>query len=243
MKRYTILSVCAALVLALCLCTSAAASDFELSTSSIFAPGEEVSFMADTMDVPALEFRLYRIDDPKAYFLDLSDPHYPTMKTERETSGVAEMVGGIKRKAIRLFRSDYRSILTGEFREEAIVALGLPHSSEPEAPAPDSYELFPVLEGYTLLDEWKEDLSYTREGRWEYHDIPLDIEQEGVYLVEGIYQDRVAYTVVIVSSLGFVTKNSPDDNLVFVADRITGEPIGGVEVSAVSYTHLRAHET
>ncbi|MBN1882752.1 MAG: hypothetical protein JW885_11305 [Deltaproteobacteria bacterium] len=235
MKRYIVFLVLAVLLVPLCLCAKAAAADFELSTSSIFAPGEEVTFMADTMDVPSLEFRLYRIDDPKAYFLDLSDPHYPTMKTERDTSGVAEMAGGVKRKAIRLFRSDYRSILTGDFRKEAIVALGLPHSSEPESPAPDSYDLFPVLEGYTLIDEWKEDLSYTKKNRWEYHDIPLDIEEEGVYLVEGIYQDMVAYTVVIVSSLGFVTKNSTEDNLIFVADRITGEPVGGVEVSVYGY--------
>lgn len=235
MKRHALLFVCAVMISALCLCASAVAADFELSTSSIFAPGEEVTFMADTMDVPSLEFRLYRIDDPKAYFLDLSDPHYPTMKTERETSGVAEMVGGVKRKAIRLFRSDYRSFLSSDFREETIVALGLPHSSEPESPAPDSYDLYPVLEGYTLVDEWKEDLSYTKKNRWEYHDIPLDIQEEGVYLVEGIYQDMVAYTVVIVSSLGFVTKNSPEDNLVYVADRVTGEPVGGVEVSVYGY--------
>jgi len=235
MKKHTVFLLFVALMSTVALCATVSAADFELSTSSIFAPGEEVSFMADTMDVPALEFRLYRIDDPVAYFLDLSDPHYPSMKTERETSGTAEILGGVKRKAIRLFRSDYRSFLTGDFREETIVALGLPHSSDPESPAPDSYDLYPVLEGYTLIDEWKEDLTYSKKNKWEYHDIPLDIQEEGVYLVEGVYQDMVAYTVVIVSPLGFVTKNSPEDSLVYVADRVTGEPVSGAEVSIFGY--------
>ncbi len=206
-------------------------ASFDLSTNKIFTPQEEATITISSMDVPALDIRLYRIDDPVSYFLDLSDVHSPTMKTKRDLSSPSEMAGGVKRKVLGLFREDYRSVLSEDIRKEVVSALGLPHVSEPESPPPQSYELFPVLDGYKLINRWEERLVYTKKGKWEYHEIPIKIDDVGVYLVEAIYQDMVAYTAVVVSSIAFIVKNSPTDDLMYVTDRVTGEPESGVKVS------------
>ncbi len=61
------------------------AGSFELSTDKIFAPGEPVSVTVSAMDVPTLDIRLYRVDDPKSYFLGLEDVHSPVVETKRDS--------------------------------------------------------------------------------------------------------------------------------------------------------------
>ena len=66
------------IILFILVCTLPAlayAGSFELSTDKIFAPGEPVSVTVSAMDIPTLDIRLYRVDDPKSYFLGLSDVH------------------------------------------------------------------------------------------------------------------------------------------------------------------------
>jgi uncharacterized protein YfaS (alpha-2-macroglobulin family) len=207
------------------------AGSFELSTDKIFAPGEPVTVTVSAMDVPALDMKLYRVDDPKTYFLGLSDVHSPTVKTERGLSASAEAVGGVKRKATSLLRDDYRSKLSDNIRNDVVSALGLPHATEAETPTPRNYELFPVLKQFKLLNSWRESLAAGPSSGWGYHEINLNIPEIGCYLVEAVYEDQVAYTMVIVTKMAFVVKNSPGDSLIYTADRVTGDPIPGVKVS------------
>ncbi len=48
---------------------------FNLSTSKSFAPGEEPTFHLDTHNVDALEFRVYRVDDPVKFMENLRELH------------------------------------------------------------------------------------------------------------------------------------------------------------------------
>ena len=183
------------------------------------------------MDVPTLDIRLYKVKDPKSYFLGLEDVHAPEVKNKRDVSSSAEMVGAVKRKATRLFRDDYRTSLTDNIRNDIVTALGLPHAEETAAPKPERYELYPILTGFTYLNRWQENLVISRSGQWQYHTINLNIPEVGCYLIEAIYEDQVAYTMVVVTPMSFVVKNSPSDSLIFVADRVTGKPMRGVKVS------------
>src|SRR6516165_8233425 len=67
----------ACLVIAvLCPATAAAASPyFSLSTDRTFLPGDKVTVHLYTRDVSALEFRLYRVNDPVLFFEQLKDVH------------------------------------------------------------------------------------------------------------------------------------------------------------------------
>jgi uncharacterized protein YfaS (alpha-2-macroglobulin family) len=209
----------------------ALAGSFELSTDKIFAPGEPISVTVSAMDVPTLDIRLYRVDDPKSYFLGLEDVHSPAVETKRGVSAPSEMVGAVKRKATRQLRDDYRSKLSDNIRNDMVSALGLPHAEEAASPPPESYELFPILKRFAFLKRWQENLVVTTSGEWQYHTLNMNIPDVGCYLVEAVYQDEVAYTMVVVTPMSFIVKNSSSDSLIYVADRVTGKPMRGVKVS------------
>src|SRR5215472_17143731 len=66
----------ACMVLALLLPTMAdAAPYFTLSTDRTFLPGDKITVHLYTRDVQALEFRLYRVNDPVLFFEQLRDVH------------------------------------------------------------------------------------------------------------------------------------------------------------------------
>ena len=48
---------------------------FSVSTDRAFLPGEKATVHLYTRNVPALEFRLYRVNDPMLFFEKLNDVH------------------------------------------------------------------------------------------------------------------------------------------------------------------------
>ena len=48
---------------------------FSLSSSRTFAPGEKATVELSAVDVSALDFRVYRVKDPLAFFGKLEDAH------------------------------------------------------------------------------------------------------------------------------------------------------------------------
>ena len=53
----------------------------------------------------------------------------------------------------------------------------------------------------------------------------------GVYLVEAVSPPQKAYTIVIVSDVGLVTKTAPGQALFFTANRFDGQARGGLHDS------------
>jgi uncharacterized protein YfaS (alpha-2-macroglobulin family) len=68
----------------------------------------------------------------------------------------------------------------------------------------------------------------------EVRRIPLELPGPGVYVVEAVHAPLKAYTIVIVSDLGLVTKAAPGQLLMYAANRFTGEPAGGCETGVVA---------
>src|SRR5579864_8633130 len=54
---------------------AAAAPYFSVSTDRTFLPGDKITVHLYTRDVPALEFRLYRVNDPAKFLEQLRDVH------------------------------------------------------------------------------------------------------------------------------------------------------------------------
>jgi hypothetical protein len=86
----------AALLIAVCAAVPAEAKDaprsFSLSTSRTFAPGESVKIQLFARNVPALEFRVYKVKDAEKFFAGLKDLHSFGVKSRvarrsRSTSG------------------------------------------------------------------------------------------------------------------------------------------------------------
>ena len=58
--------------------------------------------------------------------------------------------------------------------------------------------------------------------------IPLDLKGPGMYIVEAVSAPHRAYTIVIVSDVGLVSKAAPGQVLLYAADRRTGDTRGGL---------------
>ena len=48
---------------------------FSLNSSRTYAPGQKVSVDMWAQNVQTLEFRVYRVNDPVKFFVQLGDPH------------------------------------------------------------------------------------------------------------------------------------------------------------------------
>ena len=83
-----------------------------------------------------------------------------------------------------------------------------------------------------LVTSWRELLPNRRDT--EIRRVPLEVHEPGVYVVEAVNDLLRAYTIVIVSDVGLVTKTSPGQMLMFAANRFTGEPTAGCDVRVLA---------
>ncbi|HDS08832.1 MAG TPA: hypothetical protein ENN73_01275, partial [Firmicutes bacterium] len=67
-----------------------------------------------------------------------------------------------------------------------------------------------------------------------YGSVPLDKFDAGLYVAVASAEDIKAATIVSVSGLGIISKSDKRRLVLFVMDKVTGQPVNGAEVSAYS---------
>ena len=77
----------------------------------------------------------------------------------------------------------------------------------------------PLLNQSQLVASWREMLPRVQDA--EGRRLPLELPGPGAYLVEAVSPPHRAYTIVIVSDVGLVTKTAPEQALMFAANRFT----------------------
>jgi uncharacterized protein YfaS (alpha-2-macroglobulin family) len=218
---------------------------FSLSSGRTFGSGGKPTIEMTGWNVDALEFRVYRINDPTLFFRQLERPHEfggraPAPPRNRT---VLEQVRSWKRG----LRADIRRSLRAQFTEsprehlETLLPGTTPGTTSDAAPAPGlkttparRYAEAPLLNAEQMV------VSFTRpvqaRSRWNREEVEIPVTDTGVYLVEAVNHDLRAYTVVFVSDLVMVTKSANGNILNFVVDRKTGLPQPGIEVRAFTKT-------
>ncbi len=207
---------------------------FSLASSHVATTTERPEFTLMFRRVTSLDFRVYRVDDAVKFFAGLRDPHAlgseePVVPQERTP---LERIA--RWKAAR--REDVLVFLRGQFsrnyrrarRENAA-------KSQITLRRPLEYRQFaqvPLLNSERLVASWRETLPMVRDT--EARRIPLELPGEGVYAVEAVNGPFKAYTIVIVSDLGLVTKSSPGQMVMFAANRFTGEPVSGCPAAVIA---------
>ena len=88
-----------------------------------------------------------------------------------------------------------------------------------------SYAQVPLLNREQLVMGWRELLPKTRGS--EYQQIPVDLHDKGLYLVEVANRELRAYTLLMVTDLALVSKTAPGQVLLFVVRRDSGTPVPG----------------
>lgn len=207
---------------------------FSLSSGEIFTT-KAAPFVTLTFErLGSLDFRIYRVADPIAFFEGLDEPHalgseeytVPTEQTwlERLASWKAERRADVQGFLRRQTSRDYRAQRRAGADKQTIqrrVQLGL-----------QAYAQVPLLNDKQIVASWREMLPRLADA--DVRRIPLEVNQPGVYLVEAVHGSQLAYTIVMVSDVALITKVGPGTMLAYLVNRMTGQPVPGCTVAAIA---------
>jgi len=197
---------------------------FDLWSSQIYTTSERPSFSLTYTNLDHLDFRVYRVSDPLAFFAGLKDPH----QLGSETPVVPQERTWLERIAIwkAARRADIREFL----RRQVSYAYRVQRREQQDKVKVEqrktvqyhSFAQVPLLNSTGLVASWREILPSIRGS--ESRRIPLEVTSPGVYVVEAVSAPHKAYTIVMVSDIGLITKTAPGQILVYAAHRTTGAP-------------------
>lgn len=203
---------------------------FSLSTNKTFYPGEKAGVRVYANDVEALEFRVYKIKDPAQFFERLESAHNfgrSTPKEQIENPSFLERFQDWKHDTWISIRDFFRYQFSSRSRAKIREQQQEKRKAKAEAAA-DVFAQAPVLNSSQLVARWHQQMPprfYS-----ETETIPVKDLPKGVYLVEATDGSLRAYTVLMVTELGLVTKSTPGQVLTFAANRRTGAPVSDADV-------------
>lgn len=205
---------------------------FSLSSNRTFGPGERPAIQFWGHGVEALQFRVYRVNDPVAFFERLEDEHQFGGRAPRRPRELTPLERFHRWKART--RTWVRNIFRAQFRQESRWAIAdwlaarerraVPRT----APPATGFANVPLLNPQQVVAVWQQ--SIARGNRWESQTIPINVTQKGLYLVEATDGKLQAYTIVSVTDLAVIAKGAPGRLLARVADRQSGAPAAGCPV-------------
>jgi len=201
---------------------------FSVSSRQTYSPAQEPKISIDFREVDHLDFRIYRVKDPVPFFAKLRDAHsFGSEKQElqREKTWL-ERFHDWKRDLRLSIREFFREQLQYRTRFEHHQTLVRKRENQRRIPFDvTSYAQVPLLNRAQLVTAWRELLPKTRGSEDER--IPVDLHQKGLFLVEVANGSLRAYTLLMITDLAMVSKNSPGRILLFVANRRSGTAIAG----------------
>src|SRR6478736_798192 len=202
---------------------------FSLSTSAIVTSRETPAIYLTFRRLDHLDFRVYKVNDPMKFLAGLKDPHQlgseepivsqvPTL-LER----VADWKSAWRWRVRNFFRTqftwDYRHVRRQQMDQQTVV--------QRRTVNVNTFAQVPVLNASQLVTSWREILPPLRDA--DVRRIPIGVQDPGMYVVEAVLPPHRAYTVVVVSDVGLVSKAAPGQIMLFAADRMTGKPVPGCD--------------
>jgi len=205
---------------------------FSLSSNRTFGPGQKPVVQFWGQGVDRMQFRVYRVPDPVAFFERLEEEHSfggRVLRPPRELTPL-ERLRRWKSRA----RAGVRDLLRGQFNPEqrwVIRDWWLARRREPvkrAAPAAAEFARVPLLNPQRVVAVWQQRVS--RRGMWASEVIPVPVKEKGLYLVEATDGNLQAYTIISVTDLALIVKGWPGQLLARVVNRASGEPAARVPV-------------
>ena len=246
MRLRTSLVALPLLLIAVAAARPAAAADpprsFSLSTSRTFAPGESVKIQLYAKNVPALEFRVYRVRDAEKFFAGLKDLHSFGVKSQSPEERIDERTflerlhdfkADLWWRVRHFFRSQFTDQARDSFRESQ-GKLG----KRSKVVGATQFANIPLLNESQLVARWK--LETPPSIVSETQQLPIDGLSSGVYLIEATEGAYKAYTIAIVTSIAVVERAANGQASLYVADRMTGAPVGDAAVALWTGNQLQS---
>ena len=182
-----------------------------------------------------LDVRVYKVRDPFAFFGGLQDPHQlgtdAPVAVPQERSWI-ERLADWKRGQRNTLRSLARAQVSQHVSRQPPRRRRQGGAAQRVQLNVNTFAQVPLLNPDQLVTSWRELLPNHRDP--EFRRVPLAVTEPGVYLVEAVNDRLRAYTIVMVSDVGVVTKTSPGQVLMFAANRFTGEPIPACDVRVLA---------
>ncbi len=207
---------------------------FSLSSGEIFTRRASPYVTLTFERLGSLDFRIYRVGDPVAFFAGLDDAHMlgsesyavPTEQTRLERFAAwkaqrrSDLQSFLRRQTSREYRAQRRAGVDRDTVQRR-VQLGL-----------TAYAQVPLLNDKQIVASWREVLPRLADA--DVRRIPIDVTAPGVYLVEAVTGTQLAYTILMVSDIALVTKTAPGTLLAYLVERSTGQPVAGCAVTAIA---------
>lgn len=201
---------------------------FSLTSSETVLPGQEAAVQVRAQGVDQLEFRLYRVKDPRALFVKLGSASTARRTRARLFSPRTpiEKIAAWKQRQFARLRDLARMQFTGENRRQIRAWLQRREQKQqtPAEKAP-SFAGAPLLNPDLLVKRWTQPVRART--RWDSVTVHVPLAEAGVYVLEATDQAKQAYTVLVATPLGVIVKGFPRQAAVRVVDRVTGEPRSG----------------
>ena len=220
---------------------------FTLSTNRSFAPGAKPRLHLYTHDVDALEFRVYRIQDPEAFAAKLQEMH--SFGDPSHAWKVSEQID--EKTWIERFhdwKSDLWHTLKAFFREQFSRGTRDAFKTRQSNLARRStivnaaqFAQIPLLNDQQLVARWRLRVPDTFVS--DNQVLPIDTLDRGMYLVEATDGHLKAYTVLLVSQTALVTRLVSGQVVSFVVDRTSGAPVAHANVSMQLGNGTIVHKT
>ncbi|HLL77164.1 MAG TPA: MG2 domain-containing protein [Pyrinomonadaceae bacterium] len=214
---------------------------FSLLTNRSYGTNERPRLWLNYRDIDAIDFRVYRVNDPAKFFHSLDNPHQYGEDEESEFESYfrkrnptfLEKVRAFKASFYLWFRDYFRSQLKNQSRRRFNQTFRNPDAELEAERTPlnvADYARVPLLNPDQMVSSWREKLPpLTTE--YDRRPVPIGKREPGVYVVEAVNGDLRAYGIVMVTDLTMVQKTSRDGSLmVYAVNRQTGAPRAGVKV-------------
>jgi hypothetical protein len=228
-------------LLALLLLAAAAAPaqdkavSFNLSTSKTFAPGEQPTIHLYTHNVDALEFRVYRVNDPVKFMENLRELH--SFGPEQGFLGKERIDERTWLEKFHDWKTNLwesiRDFFRGQFSHAARSALRAKQSSiqrRSRIVGEAEFAQIPILNQSQLVSRWRQLVPATYIS--DTNDLAVPKLSAGLYLLEATDGRFKAYTLLMVSEMALVTRTASGGVTAYVVDRVTGQPVAGAKVDA-----------
>ena len=205
---------------------------FYLSTDRMFSPSDkDISVRLEARDVSAIDMRLYKVPDPEKFFKGQSDLH--RIETQNGPSRVSSLDVGdeLWRLSAKSFFDAFRNSLQKRAKK-VVRELNSESVRDLENVASGNSvhnSALPLLKDLVLVDMWTEDMG--EKNGWVYRNVAITTRKPGVYLVEAIWGQEVGYTVVVISNVVLLTRQSKEKLLVFAVDPKLGNPVPNVGIT------------
>ena len=210
---------------------------FQLQVNQSVRPGETVPVQLTGMGFKQLQFRLYRVHDPVAFFSQLDEPGSfgDWYKPQRQPRTPLEKFNSWRRRIrselfdlIRLqFTPEHRAAIRAsrlEGQQKALAEARLRAIQQSKQITGDTYANIPLVNPQRVVRVWRYDAPAGPMNAWEPHEIPVKLDESGVYLLEATDAHRQAQVILFASPMVLVARGEHGKLDVRALDATTGEP-------------------